>query len=139
MEAYLASEQDGAKHTRLLKYVLLNNYIEFAGNLYKQTCGTAMGTSCAPPYAQLFLALLIERHLLVGDNPNLLLFKRFIDDIFIVYRGTRSELDAFLAQYNTYHPRIQVKWEVSTTSVPFLDIVIFKSGGRLQTRTHQKV
>uniref|UniRef100_A0A8C5Q3U2 Reverse transcriptase domain-containing protein n=1 Tax=Leptobrachium leishanense TaxID=445787 RepID=A0A8C5Q3U2_9ANUR len=42
---------------QLLTYILTHNFFLFDGKYYLQTRGTAMGTSCAPSYANLYLAL----------------------------------------------------------------------------------
>jgi hypothetical protein len=47
----------------LLRFVLKFNYVAFAGKMYQQVIGTAMGTACAPTYANLFLAPLRHAHL----------------------------------------------------------------------------
>ena len=50
----------------LMKLVLKNNFLEFNGEFFQQTRGTAIGTKCAPSYAILFLAALeqklLDRH-----------------------------------------------------------------------------
>lgn len=110
----------------LLKFVLNNNFVEFADQLYKQICGTAMGTSCAPNYAQLFLALFIERKLLASAPRSPDLLKRYIDDILILWNGSRESLEAFLNRYNEFHPKIKVTWNISQHEVDYLDLTLFK-------------
>ena len=40
----------------LATLVLKNNIFKFSKKIYKQICGTAIGTKFAPPYAVLFMA-----------------------------------------------------------------------------------
>ena len=51
---------------RLLELVLTLNNFQFNGTHYLQTQGTAMGTSCAPSYANLMMGAL-EKNLLTTD------------------------------------------------------------------------
>ena len=72
----------------LLKLVLHNMYFEFNGDYFLQIGGTAMGTALAPNYANIFIDKFETKSL---DNYPLkpLIWKRFIDDIFMVW--THSE------------------------------------------------
>ena len=50
-----------------------------------------MGTKMAPAYANLFMGKL-EKKLKELGKPNILLWKRFIDDIFILWTGSTSDV-----------------------------------------------
>ena len=63
--------------------VLKNNYFEFNGEIYLQQQGTAMGTRMAPNYAIIFMHK-IETELLNKSRLKPKVFKRFIDDIFLI-------------------------------------------------------
>ena len=64
--------------------VLKNNYFEFNGNLYLQKQGTAMGTRMAPNYAIIYMHK-IETGLLQKTTLKPSFFKRFINDIFLIW------------------------------------------------------
>lgn len=64
-----------------LNLVLNNNYFKFRNSYYKQNKGIVMGTKAGPSIANLYLYIL-ERKFLFIHKP--LLYKRFIDDIFII-------------------------------------------------------
>lgn len=85
-----------------------------------QTQGTSMGGRYAPPYANLFMAR-IEEIILNHWPTYILLWKRFIDDIFFIFLGSFQELHALQAFMNDLHPTIKFTFEVSTTDIPFLD------------------
>ena len=57
---------------------------KYNDKVYKQIDGTAMGTSVAPPFANLFLFIL-ERILLLKYKEYILFYKRYIDDIFFIF------------------------------------------------------
>ena len=54
-----------------------------------------------------------------------ILFKRYIDDIFIIWPDI-SSLPAFLDQLNRYHPDIKFTINSSITTFNYLDITIYK-------------
>ena len=74
----------------LIDIVLKNNVFEFDNKYYLQIQGTAMGTKIAPVYANLFMGRLEETLKELG-KPHIVLWKRFIDDIFIIWTGSASE------------------------------------------------
>ena len=124
-----------------LLLVLTNNYTEFNDDFFLQLSGTAMGTPVAVCYASLFLAALEEPIL---NNTNLILYRRFIDDIFVIWKSSdkKSALD-FIKTLNSLHPNIKLTHELDETSVDFLDLTIYKDRhtefkGILDTKIFQK-
>lgn len=65
----------------LLELALRNNEFQFAGKLFLQILGTAMGKAFAPSLANIYLKPL-DLQALAYDPAALKLFFRFIDDIF---------------------------------------------------------
>jgi hypothetical protein len=111
---------------QLLLQVLENNIFEYNNQHYIQKIGTAMGTIMAPTYANTVLKNLEERHLLNNHNQkhltkNIQIFRRYIDDIFIIYDNTDNSLPSLLKQLKkTYAPlKLNIKFGKTQT---FLDI-----------------
>ncbi len=142
------AENHGINHpsTQVLKelimMVLTNNYFEFNNQVYKQVKGTALGTHMAPTYTNIYMDWL-ERDLLKrypGNKP--LLWKRFIDDIFGIWRGKEEELLHFFDWINHQprHSTIIFTPEYSTERINFLDVSIYKQSGNpnIQTRLYSK-
>ena len=126
----------------LIEIVLQNNVFEFNGKYYLQKQGTAMGTKMAPAYANIFMRNLEPKLQAVGKD-NILTWKRFIDDIFIVWTGTREEFSTFMDTINTLHHSIKFTHECSETQITFLDITLYKGArfqenGILDIKTHIK-
>ena len=88
---------------KILPHILRKNYFEFNSQYYLQISGTAMGTRCAPNYAIIFMAELEEDYL---NNCTLkpTLWKRYIDDIFMIWQHGPDELTTFLQELNNFHP-----------------------------------
>ena len=72
-----------------------------------------------------------------------MLWKRFIDDIFVVWTGSASEFTTYINTINQLHHTIKFTYELSETELTFLDITLYK-GDRfdgnqiLDVRTHIK-
>ena len=110
----------------LFSFVLENNYFEFNDTLYKQIHGTAMGSSLAPNYANLFLGYLEENNILNTHYQKFIKFYlRFLDDILILWKGSRPTLTAFLKYINKIHPRIKFTYTSSETEIDFLDTTLY--------------
>ena len=54
-----------------------------------------MGTKMAPAYANLFMGKLEEKLNELG-KPHIMLWKRFIDDIFVIWIGSASEFTTYM-------------------------------------------
>ena len=98
-----------------------------------------MGTKCAVIYANLFMNHFEEYYIYNRINKKCSFYKRFIDDIFILWNGTLDDLKTFVHQLNTLHPTIKFDAKYSLTSIEFLDTRIYKSTtGKLQTTLYTK-
>ena len=124
----------------ILTYILKHNYFEFNSNFYLQTHGTAMGTRTAPSYANIFMADL-ENKLLDNSPNNLqpLIWKRYIDDIFVVWKHGEESLHTFINHLNTSHPTIKFEHEYSHSNIHFLDTTVtLTQQGTLVTSLYTK-
>lgn len=142
------SSKEKAMVQCFLQFVLENNVVSVQGKHYRQVFGGAMGTNCMPPAAQLYLAReweSVAKQRLGNSFPSV--FRRFIDDGFVIFDGTEQELLAFASLLNNLLPNIKITHSYSQFEVDFLDVVVFKcmedvcdADGkvRLKVRTHQK-
>lgn len=126
----------------LLRIILQQNAFEFNSKMYSQIKGTAMGTKMAPAYANLFLDSL-ERNFLQQQDPAPVLWKRYIDDILVIWNATKEELEKFLLDLNNLHPTIKFTSDISSEQITFLDLEIYKgerftTSGKLDSRPHFK-
>ena len=98
-----------------------------------------MGTPMAPAVANLFMGWL-ERKILENSPVTLTQnqWKRFIDDIFVLWLGSQEDLQTFSRHLNTLHPTIKFTAASSRTEIPFLDILIKVRNGLLHTDLHTK-
>ncbi len=122
-----------------LSIIFFNNYFTFKHRIFLQRRGVAMGTPVAPTVANLYL-LFYEKTLLASSSlwtRNILLFRRFIDDLLIFWRGTQREWDQITQLLSAQKG---IKWieTASGSSVDFLDLKICIEAESLITRTYQK-
>jgi len=127
--SYLNQERRGHHHpsnanlTRILDYVLTKNNFDFNQKHYLQVGGTAMGTRVAPSFANLFMANFEDKYVYTyPTQPSTWL--RYIDDIFLIWEHSRSELDTFLTHLNTCHHSIKFTSEISDAQINFLDTTV---------------
>ena len=123
----------------LLTLILTLNNFSFNGDHFLQISGCAMGTICAPPYANLFMGKFEEKYIypLLASKGGLYL--RYIDDIFLVWNGTKEEFANLMTLINNFHETIKFEYEISDCSIPFLDTVIYIDEVRmLRTRPYKK-
>ena len=113
--------------------------------MFKQIDGTAMGTSCAVVLACLFLGILEEKLLTLATLSTLKikLYRRFIDDGFIIAQGSSKDAVGILMLLRSLDPNIRITNVVSDTTAIFLDACIFKGPrfeetGQLSSRVYQK-
>ena len=105
-----------------------------------------MGSKFAPIFATLVLAYLEEkmyrkseekfgsdfRHYLEAN------YKRFLDDCFLIFTRSEDQLTKFHNLLNDLHSSIKFTIEKSRTSLPFLDTLLIKENGQLQTDNYYK-
>lgn len=128
----------------LLKFVLTKNYFLFNGKFYHQQRGTAMGTTCAPTYANLFLgwweSQIVFSDDLITYTSHILFWGRYIDDILIIFwDGTERHFHDFVSALNSNNIGMHFTSEINPTSINFLDLTISLVGdGSVQTRVYRK-
>ena len=106
----------------LLRWVLKHNYLSFENNIYRQVSGTAMGTPCAPVYANLVL-FYIEEPLLSPQHSRPILYQRYLDDIFAIF-PSKEVAEQFGPAFNRICKEIQLDAITISNSGIFLDLNI---------------
>ena len=62
----------------------------------------------------------------------IMLWKRYIDDVFMLFKGSKEECDNLVTWLNSLYPGvIKFKYEYSTEMVEFLDLQIMVEKGKL--------
>lgn len=125
---------------KAMHIVLSQGYLQWQGKIYRQKNGAAMGSPFIPPYANIFMFMLEKdtAHRW-GANNKLILYKRFIDDVFAVIHGTKEEAQAFIDDLNHIEPSIKLTGDIQKRII-FLDVSVYidKQTSILQTEVYQK-
>lgn len=128
----------------LLSFVMKNSYLNFRDQIYHQIDGTAMGTACAPSYANI-VVFMLEKDLIADFTRRLsarvYLYFRFLDDIFAYLDDEVAE--EFIVRMNSLHPKLRFEFVRHPTEAAFLDLRIhkgprFTSSAVFDLSVHQK-
>ena len=105
--------------------ILEDNSFKFTNKLYLQRHGTAMGTTTAVAFANIFMAE-IETQIFRQSKHKPLEWIRYIDDIASLWVTTKDEVLQFIQKTNPFHPTIKFAAEISESETTFLDTTIYK-------------
>ena len=124
--------------TFLALILTLNNFV-FNSKFYLQIKGCAMGTICAPAYANIFMAEFEQKYVYPLIKDKSILFLRYIDDIFMVWTKSEKQLKDFMSELNQKHPSIKFDYKFDCKQIEFLDTLVYiDQQNKLQTTLFQK-
>ena len=146
---------------KLMDLIQKHNIFEFHdGQLWKQIYGVAMGIHPAPSFANIYLARRLDEIITqlgrkYGKNGEsaFKIFKRFLDDLFQVFIGTRKQLHELFKKINQIHPTLKFTMVhtsvdkeseenkcdcTKTTSIPFLDTSLKIENGKIDIDLYKK-
>ena len=113
----------------MAEFVIKNNYFEFNGHVKYQISGTAIGTKFAPAYACIFMDE-IETKFLETQEFQLLVWFRYIDDVFFIWTHGPDKLVSFMTEFNNYHPNAKFTYASNKENITFLDLDVSLSGNK---------
>ena len=97
-----------------------------------------MGTKMGPSYANLFVGYVEHKFFNQYNGPKPELYRRYIDDCIGATSSSREDLNQFITAVNSFHPALKYTWEISDTSLAFLDIKVSIEGNGLCTSVYYK-
>ena len=101
--------------------------------------GCAMCTKCAPSYGNIFMANFEAKHIYPYIKEMSLLYLRYIDDIFMIWKGTKVELMTFIKEMNEKHKTIKSDFQFSPRKIAFLDTMLCKDkNNNIHTTLYRK-
>jgi hypothetical protein len=128
----------------ILGLILSLNVCEFDNKIFLQLTGFATGVACGGEVAHLWLEGVLQQ--VVGQFHAFmqLLHVRYIDDGFLLWTGSYQSCLDFFTACNAVMPGVlTLTYEISKSSVVFLDLVVFRgagwdTSGLLDTTCYQK-
>ena len=100
--------------------------------------GCAIGTICAPAYANIFMNHFQRKYIYSFLEGFSLSYLRFIEDIFFIWTGSQDQLITFLNDLNTKHISINFEYKISQSSIPFLYTEVYIKNNKLYTKIYRK-
>ena len=97
-----------------------------------------MGTKMGPSSASLFVGFIEHQFFSKCHGPKPELYGRYIDDCIGATSSAREELTQFITAVNSFNPALKYTWEISDTSLAFLDIKISIGGNGLCISVYYK-
>ena len=127
---------------KAIKLVMRNNRMRFGDIIVKQLVGIAMGMSCAPALANLYVAIHEQAHLLKFLSSSILYLKRFIDDGLAIWLHHPDPVTdaANWKEFKTALTSGGLGWTFTNRgpSVEFMDMTIRIEGPRITTTLFEK-
>lgn len=123
----------------LTAFAIRNGYVQYDGQIYKQKKGIAMGLNSAVTLANLYLARQIDPIIRAWKQVHF--FRRYIDDIFLIWKGSLAQWDNFKSTIANTDRDILIEWtNPSRTQIDFLDVNIYRCPVTLKfiTSVYQK-
>lgn len=116
--------------------VMRTCYIESDGKFYLQKDGVAMGSRVSPVLAILFMYRW-ETKLFKDSGTTPPFWKRYMDDILLLWRGGKNAFSGFVGRCNSLHSAIKVTTDQSNP-LPVLDMTVRLEGTRVVTEFYRK-
>ena len=124
---------------RLAELALTLNCFSFSIIHYQQINGVAMGTKMGPSYANLFVGYIENQFFNQYNGPQPKLYRCYIDDCVGATPSTREELEQLIYSVNSFHPALKYTWQISETSIAFLDINVSIHNNGLSTSVYYSI
>lgn len=120
---------------KTLPFSQYNNVFLYGDTYYRQKKGVAMGCPLGPTFANIYL-LELDRKIM--ELSKCCLYRRYIDDIFIILPEELVDFDTFESDLNKLDPDIKFKLEEFGSSVKFLDLDVFLDNGSVKYQLYEK-
>lgn len=72
-----------------------------------------------------------EESIIIDQTEDLVVYRGYIDDIFINWRGDHGQLISFFQKRNTNHKNIVLTWQIEENTIPFLDLEISRTNKKI--------
>lgn len=134
-------ELDKEDFLELTYLALSNSYFKFENTFYKQVNGIPMGSGISPVVADLVMLDLEEKMSGLTGFKYLEWYRRFRDDGFIIWKGSRGEMEEFVEDLNDLDESGKIKFTMEFEKdgkLPFLDAQVTLQEGRVKFRIFEK-
>ena len=109
-------------HSNILGTIVYPEQLHF--QFQKLSANQTMGTICALTYANTFMAEFESKYIYPFISNISMLYLRYIDDIFMIWKIIHDQLKTFLRQLNKQYPTLEFTYKISKKEIVFLDIKV---------------
>ncbi|XP_067139560.1 uncharacterized protein [Centruroides vittatus] len=121
----------------MVDLICFQSFFSFQGKVYKQLRGVPMGSPMSGLLCELVVRR-IERMTVFNYNEHIIMYKRYIDDVLIIWKND-TMIQRFLDQVNSNQHGLKLNLEqVSNKELHFLDVAIEFKNGALCTKVYIK-
>ncbi|XP_067139274.1 uncharacterized protein [Centruroides vittatus] len=121
----------------MVDLICFQSFFSFQGKVYKQLRGVPMGSPMSGLLCELVVRR-IERMTVFNYNEHIIMYKRYIDDVLIIWKND-TMIQRFLDQVNSNQHGLKLNLEqVSNKELHFLDVGIEFKNGALCTKVYIK-
>ena len=111
----------------ILEIILSKNEFTFNKKCFRQIVGVSMGAVASPEICDIAIHEHIENILKSFQYRNKIIFhKRMRDDGFIIFNGTKNEIESLFRLANKSHDLLKFTYELDVNSISFLDTEVYK-------------
>ena len=121
------SDNESTELVNVLNVCLKQNFFMFNDKVYCQDDGLAMGSPLSPLLADAFMDMFENDHILNNNrfHNHITYYYRYVDDILILWSGSKERLTEFVDYINSIHSKIKFTLELENNkSLNFLDLTI---------------
>ncbi len=95
-----------------VRFVLENKFVECKSieGSFLQRIGTAIGPSLSVMYAIIFM-IWLETPIISEFNQHIVLYKRYIDNLFLIWSGSSAGLCRFSERLGNANDNIKLEWQ----------------------------
>lgn len=97
-----------------------------------------MGMRVAPAYANIFMGAFEDIYITGEFSDNILVYKRFIDDLFIIWRGDEGSALNFVEKINKNDWGVTLTPKFNQQNIDLLDLIISQDLKSFHTATYFK-
>ena len=123
-----------------IKLIIEQNYFQYNNQYYKPEKGIAMGSPISGTLAEIYLKLIEERYIKHSiENQNIVYYKRYVDDIFIIFDTNRINENTIKENMNSIDENFEFKvTEETNNSINCLDMTITRGTKRMEINVYRK-
>ena len=145
LEDLLKNNRTPETHIReiitLTNTITKQNYFTHNNKFYTQIDGVPMGSPISSILAEIFIHHIEQKYILHNNKHahKILYWHRFVDDIILLYKGNKRQVENFHKYINSIHPKLKFIIDIEKdNSINFLDLTITKQNNTHMYKIYRK-